>query len=139
MNIQGMTPSLRSKSNYKLPRLKDEIDAIQNDNFCIPFIGIVETWLKPSITDVQINIKGFNVFRSDREKSLHGGVLMYVHEKIVVDQYECFDDDVCEAVACVSKTQKSIFLCIYRPPTASSASFSNLLSFLNNFIIILSN
>ncbi len=62
LNIQGLNPSPRSKSGWKIPRLREEIDFLKENNFSIPFIAIVESWLKPETNDAQINIDGFKIF-----------------------------------------------------------------------------
>ena len=73
--------------------MREEISSLQHQKFFIPFVAIVESWLRPEIADAQINITGFNVFRQDREKTLHGGVLLYINDKLVVDKYDTFNDD----------------------------------------------
>ena len=64
----------------------------------------------------------------------HGGVLLYVNNKIVVDISDNYNDDQCGAVICVSKLSKLIICNIYRPPAASPDSFSSLLNFINSFL-----
>ena len=90
-----MNPYITSKSNWKLPCLKDKLESLQLENYDIPFIAVTETWLKPVVTDKSISICNYNIFRTDRDNVLHGGVLLYVHHKIPIDTYECFDDSVC--------------------------------------------
>ena len=97
-------------------------------------MAITETWLKPTITDACVQIKNYNIFRSDRESALRGGVLLYIHQNISIDTTDCFDDGVCEGVICLSKARKCIISCIYRPPSATQNSFDNLLKFLTQFI-----
>ena len=129
-----MNPSARSKSFAKIPRLKEEINKINNSGLDVPFIAITESWLKEHIHDAQINIENFNVFRSDRKLSKNGGVLLYIHKKIIVNEVLLFDDDVCSGVICLCKNSNCIIACVYRPPNAGKESFSNLLKFLSEFI-----
>ena len=129
-----MNPSANSKSSWKLPRLKDELLSLKNNKFNVPFLAIAETWLKDSITDAEINLNLYNVYRGDRQKSAHGGVLLYIHHKIVINNFSTYDDDICQGVFCFSKLCKCVIGCIYRPPTSGNESFSNLLKFLENFI-----
>ena len=135
MNIQGFNPSARSKSSWKLPRLNEELDFYKNQKFNVPFLALAETWLKKEITEAEISISGYNIFRSDRESTAHGGVILYVHEKIVVNDFSYFDNDICEGVICYSKLYKCIIGCIYRTPTCDLIYFSELLNFLNSFIL----
>ena len=85
MNIQGISPSSRSNSRWKLPKFREEVASLRNNNFNIPFIALTESWLKPEITEAQLTIEGFNIFRCDREKSQHGGVLLYINNNIIID------------------------------------------------------
>ena len=98
LNIQGMNSSANSKSSWKLPRIKYELFSLNKNNFSVPFIALAETWLKDDITEAEINIENYNVYRADRQRSAHGGVLLYVHEKIVIDSFLTFDDDICQGV-----------------------------------------
>ena len=123
MNIQGMNPSLRRKNFYKIQAIMDEINYLKNINLIVPFIAIAESWLKEHITDSQINIFNYNVYRSDRKVSKNGGALVYIHKSILIDIYESFDDDICNAVACLSKNAKCIIICIYRPPNSRRTVF----------------
>ena len=95
----------------------------------IPFVALTETWLKNQITDAEININNYNVYRADREKSPHGGVLLYIHDKIAINNYLTYDDNISHGVICLSKTHKCVIICIYHPPTTELESFSNLLTF----------
>ena len=114
LNIQGMNPSLRSRSFWKVQQLTEELIRLNNKNYPVPFLAVAETWIKPHITDAQINIKGYQVFRSDRKVSQHGGVLLYINDNIHINNFDTFDDDICSGVICLSKTSNCIISCIYR-------------------------
>ena len=129
-----MTPSPRSKSFCKLHCLSEEIKTIEKSSIFVPFITITETWLKPYINDAQINIENYNVFRADRKAFKNGGALIYIHNKIIVEDNASYDDGICNAVACVCSNWSCIIICIYRPPNASINSFNNMLSFIECFI-----
>ena len=120
LNIQGMCPSLRSKSFYKLQMLKDEVLSLKQQSIFVPFIAITESWVKPCISD-------------GREVSKNGGVLLYVHNSIIIDTSSTYDDNVCSAVICLSKSRKCIISSVYRPPGSSDASFKNLVNFIQKF------
>ena len=129
-----MNPSLRSKSSWKIERLKEEVKTINKDKLKIPFIAISESWLKPHIEDAQIVINNYNVFRADRKKSKNGGSLVYIHNEIPIEETDTFDDDVCSAVICSSKRWRCIIASVYRPPSSSKESFSKMLKFISEFI-----
>ena len=107
-NVQGLNPSPKSKSGWKIPRLREEIQSLQEKNFHIPFVALVETWLRPEIADAQINIDGFNIFRQDRDKVQHGGVLLYINNKISIDNSAFYNDDQCSAVIYVLVKKASV-------------------------------
>ena len=52
----------------------------------------------------------------------------------MIEEFSYYDDNICSGVICLSRNKKCIISCIYRPPTAEISSFSNLLTFLKNFI-----
>ena len=90
-----------------------EINDLNKKNFDVPFIAIAETWIKPHISDAQVNIDGYNIFRADRKCSKNGGVMLYIHKAIIIDNFDSFDNDICNGVVCVSKKSKCIIACIY--------------------------
>ena len=57
----------------KLTKLKAHCEAIS----CVFFCCIVETWLDSDISDAEVYISGYRVFRHDRNRH-GGGVLVYV-------------------------------------------------------------
>ena len=61
----------------------DEFKAKVNEVMPDVIFG-TETWLKPVIDDISVNIPGFNVFRKDTNE-VRGGVLLYVKEHIRVE------------------------------------------------------
>ena len=127
-----MNPGIKSKSFWKIHKLKEIINGFQNNGQVVPFVAIVESWLKPHIHDAQILIENYQVFRSDRLKSKNGGTLLYIHNFIAIEDSVKFDDDTCSCIICFSKTWNCVIISLYRPPNASYDSFSNLLSFINN-------
>ena len=134
LNIQGMCPSLRSKSFWKIQRLNEEVEKLKKKNVTIPFITIAETWLKPYIDDAQSEIENYNVFRADRKSSKNGGCLIYVKNEIIIEESMSYDDDTCNAVVCSSKRSQCIIASVYRPPNAKDQSFLNMLNFISEFV-----
>jgi exonuclease III len=130
LNIQGMDPSAHSTSRHKLTNLKEE-----HVNSCVPIISLSETWLKPHITNAQINIPNYQIVRQDRLTRTRGGVLLYVHNHLPTSNIETFEDGTCEAVICSVKSINTIIASVYRPPNTPSHSFNNMLSFLQKSIL----
>ena len=79
MNMQGSDPSARSASNWKLTSFVEEhIDTSDS----VPYVCILESWLKRHITDAQIAIPNYEIIRQDRKVRSGGGVLLYVHNSL---------------------------------------------------------
>ena len=131
LNIQGFDPSATSSQRWKVEHLSNLISDSPS-RFLV--IALTETWLKPHISDTLIDIEPFTSYRVDRVNREHGGVLLYIHKQIPVSHTEQFDDDICQAVFCVSSVTSYMFASIYKPCDASNESFSRLLHFLQNCI-----
>ena len=129
-NIQGINPSATSKQRWKHEYLSKLISS-SSTHYLV--IGLTESWLKPHISDAQIDMQLFNVFRADRVNRERGGALLYIHKHIPVN-HESFDDDICQAIFCVSSATSYMFACAYKPCDASEKSFSQMLEFLHNCI-----
>ena len=104
LNIQGMNPSLRSKSSYKLQYLMEKVDYFKQNNILVSFLAIVESWLKDHVTDAQLHIPDYNIYRCDRSVSKNGGALLYIHNSITIDNFSLFEYDICSAVVCLTTT-----------------------------------
>ena len=129
-----MNPGLRSKSFWKLDMLKEEIYKLKSRNVHVPFVAVAESWIKPHITNAQLDIENFNIYRADRVLSKNGGTLLYINNDIFIDLSCVYDDDTCSGIICLSKKSRCIIACVYRPPSSNELSFSNLLLFINNFV-----
>ena len=93
-------------------------------NYDYDIFTISETWLNPSISDAEISIPGYILFRQDRgERKPGGGVLVYVKNiykatlvKDLSSVSESFFQQLWIKVQC--KKLKSFMLCaVYRPPS----------------------
>lgn len=96
-----------------------------------------ETWLTKSISDKDISIKGYNVFRCDRPRK-GGGLAIYIKNRFQATLISSIS--LCkqfEFLALKLELLKGHFITVvgcYRPPSASSealASLNNLLSTLD--------
>ena len=45
-------------------------------------IGIAESWCNESISDGELCLKGYNLFRGDRKSGTGGGILLYLHKSL---------------------------------------------------------
>ena len=132
LNCQGINPSAESCQKWKVPFLSEQI--IQPSPNSYPIIALTETWLKPFISNAQVKLPTYDVYRSDRIKRDRGGALLYIKSEIPVTIDKTFDDDTCEAIFCVCPSLKLMVFCAYKPCDASLTSFSNLLCFMSDCI-----
>ena len=72
LNAQGITPSARSVQRWKNDYIKGLIETNLNKKYI--FIALTETWLKSFMSDSQISINDYNVYRADRKKRERGDV-----------------------------------------------------------------
>ena len=127
-----MDPSAHSRSSHKLQNFTEH--HINDSNSPPVFISGCESWLKPHITNAQVNIPGYQTVRQDRVVRDRGGVILYVLNSLPVSGVETFDDDICEAVICSVKSINTTIASIYRPPNTKFESFDKLLRFLQRNI-----
>ena len=81
-----------------------------------PYIYVTEGWLKPHITDAQVNIPNYQVIRADRKQRIRGGALLYIHQDLPVSDEQSYDEYFCQATMCTIKPTNTIIVCVYRPP-----------------------
>src|SRR5688572_29283223 len=90
-------------------------------------IGIAESWTKPEITDSELVLDGYRLFRKDREnqKSVGhgaGGVLLYVKSNInAVERYNISNETFKESIWCeiqLNRCKMVVGVC-YRVPDAT--------------------
>ena len=99
----------------------------------INIIGLSETRLDKTISDSEVTIRGYNIFRNDRAVN-GGGVAIYIKAslpeptvRIKIDKLELISLEI------APKHAKSfLVVCWYRPPTADDAAFENLREVLKN-------
>ena len=140
INIAGINPTVVNQK-HKVKYLEETIKS--SSNF-IPMLVITETHINSNIYDAEVNIDDYNVFRSDRKDRKGGGVAVYIHHTITINNVETYSDTVCEAVLLHSKHLNQVIVGMYRPPTGSNnldihTSFVNLLSCVECFCAKLKN
>ena len=60
-------------------------------------VGLSETWANDNISDSELNIPGYSLYRKDRNnkfKSKGGGVALYINENLVSRHHEILPDTV---------------------------------------------
>ena len=92
-----------------LPKIDSVRMFISKINYPFDVFTLSETWLKPAVTDAEINIPNFITTRQDRKDKAGGGTAIYVKESLPYRTR----DDLC------SKTSETCWIEIIRPRTKS--------------------
>ena len=116
MNIQGLIKHSNNKSKI------DFLSELLKDKLI--FVG-TESQLKPEILDEEVQIKSFNIYRSDRKERNCGGVCIYIHNSIKVKDQSVvrFSNSVVELLIINLEDLNLHIICVYRPPDTSSEEF----------------
>ena len=116
--------SLKYREHFVL--IKETILASKFDVFTVS-----ETWLNNSVTDLKIEVPGYDLYRVDRENKKGGGICAYVLRN--------YKTEVLSEISFISpsglhqlwlkmqvRNLKSIVVCmVYRPPDASLSCFDS--------------
>ena len=110
-------------------------------NSCFSLIGLSETWLTNLFDDSLLSIKGFNLFRLDRQVLKEdntikkgGGVCLYIKDSINTSLFELEDRNIstphveCQWIELCFENQRNIIVGnIYRPPQGDIEEFTTYL------------
>ena len=132
LNGQCISPKATSTTKWKIPYISENI--LNKEGVFVPFMGITETWLKGYISDAQLQVKNYTVYRSDREKRIHGGALLYVHNSYIVPEHGSFGDKYCNCSIVKIDDLNCITAAVYRPPDCPVSSFKTILGKIQSFI-----
>ena len=98
-------------------------------------VALSETWLKETTSD-NIQVPGFNLFRTDRKCGRCGGVALYISNKFqgnklqsvfIPRQFEFL------AVQIIVANAPLTIICCYRPPSALTQSLGNLTDLISKY------
>ena len=85
-----------------------------------------------SLSNAELNIKGYNLFCNDRLSSPDDGVLLYIHDSLPAVSYKTFMDyDFKESVWCLVTLEggiKQLIGVMYRSPSSTDENNQKLLS-----------
>ena len=114
---QNTTPSL-TIVHHNVHGLRSKLGDIKanKDLVDIDILAVTETWLSEDVTDQQISLEGFNVYRRDRGDA-RGGVCLYVSKRFNIErlQFQTFVE-FCAVKIHATDLQPFIVCVIYRPP-----------------------
>jgi hypothetical protein len=122
-------------------QLKSEISVKNAEIICV-----TETWLNETISDSELHVEGYNIFRKDR-LTRGGGICCFIKNNIQcvrrVD-LENVSNDFNEIIICelrdnINNYNPTYLVIIYRPPNATTDFNVNLRQCLNNISLCKSN
>ena len=108
-NVQ--TPGKRQNQHNKSILLSNIRSIVGSENRCkvkflsdqanmynALYICVTESWLNPDVSDSEllIDFPGYNIYRSDRENRLGGGVCIFVREGLAGECLGRLDNGVCQ-------------------------------------------
>ena len=129
-DIRCLLTNVRSIMN-KFAELKDFID--QHNPY---IIGITETWCTDLVSDAELSLGEYNLFRCDRKNAPGGGVLLCVHLSLNAVICESLTKlDIKDSVWCIvtlrDKTKMLIGV-VYRSPSSNSENDAKLITTISN-------
>ena len=101
---------------------RNELNIMVEDNDP-HIIGITESWATPDISDAEIGMTGYVMFRKDRIGRRGGGIILYIKESIQAYEIKLEKEAECEeAVWCNIVTRNSTLTVglVYRSPNIST-------------------
>ena len=131
LNGQSVSPAATSSARWKIPFIEQTIIA---GSCPPPFVAITESWLKGYITDAQIEITEYQALRSDRPDRVGGGCILYVHNDLVVTDWDHYEDRCNNLVMCYIKACNTLLALVYRPPGPETQGYQDLLQRLQDKI-----
>ena len=89
-------------------------------------IAVSETWLKPSVTNAEINIANYSIARQDRKDKTGGGTVIYVRNGLPYRSRTDLQNNYSEScwIEIIRRNTKSLFISsVYRPPDFEIKNF----------------
>ena len=100
----------------------DEIKLLISQQQNIHIMGFCETFLSETLSNAQLRLDNFELFRKDRN-TLGGGLVLYIQEQLTCTRRFDLETDFVESIWLEIHQQhsKSILLCYaYRPPSSNA-------------------
>jgi hypothetical protein len=120
---------------------KDEIEMLMNKEKPV-FLGLTETHVTEDFEDQEVEIKEYNVWRSDSDSRHTGGVLFYVREDILsrVVKKTAVGKNYWSIIVNIMVQDKNFYIClIYRSPNGKASLFFEYLDELGDWINVTGN
>jgi hypothetical protein len=101
-------------------------------------VGIVETWTTSKISDAELTIDGYNMYRLDRNGNKGGGLVMYINDRIRSSLCtEMMSGEFAESIWCniTIDTGKVLIGMCYRCPDSQRENDESLLRLFDAAVI----
>ena len=106
--------------NRSLRKKLNELRVFLTQSPRIHIIALIETWLNSNISDAEVSLPGFTLFRRDRLVKKGGGVAVFVSESInAVRRSDLEIDESVWIEIFLPKSKGLLFGTFYRPPSES--------------------
>ena len=79
-------------------------------------------------------IKDYSTLRADRPIINKGGVIIYTHTDLIIDDKDTYTDTICQAAMTYNSLLDLVVIGIYRPPRADDKSFKLCIQKIETFI-----
>ena len=111
------------------PNSKEKVGSLEicTTSEKILMINVTETWFNNDITDEEANIKGYKIFRGDRNEIKQGGTAIYLNDKVEAEKLGEISFNKCEMVAIKIPEIQTINIVVYRPPGTKFNEFNVIL------------
>ena len=107
---------------------------IKNNDFDFAFL--TESWLRSepdnTVSNNEIDIENYNIYRADRKHIVHGGVCAYVKQNYRCEQMLSYSDTANELLILKIDQINSLLIIVYRPPKANGNSFKEVVRLIKN-------
>jgi ribonucleases P/MRP protein subunit RPP40 len=135
-SINCMCTNIRSIMNKEK---REELQCILVERE-VAVLGVTESWTHAEISDAEIKMVGYNVFRKDRNcelgrKKRGGGVLLYVREDLIAHELEN-DDSKVEVLVVNLKVVgfgNLVMAVCYRSPSAEQEEVDSMMRLLKKY------
>ena len=113
--------------HYNIQSLNNKLELITNELQNFDVIGLTETWLDGRVSDNDISMNGYTLYRRDRRGDNHGGICVYAKSTI----YSKRRTDELLDLECIwlelhCNHRKMLVGIFYRPPNSPSATLTSI-------------
>ena len=83
----------------------------------IPYFIVTESHLKSHHFDAEVDCPNYTITRADRPVIRKGGVAIYVHNTLTIDNAYKYADKICQTLCVYNEMLNLLIIGIYRPPS----------------------